>query len=87
MLNHRIPHAFRDGVYMYRQSSSGQSRAYRVTHLRTDGVHCRESTVTGPVVLKAVLLEYVYYARPGKVIVVIFLGVGMYYTILKVIPS
>ena len=27
---------------------------YRVTQLRTDGVHCRESAGTGPVVLKVV---------------------------------
>ena len=33
---------------------SGQCRVYRVTQLRTDGVHCRESVGTGPVVLKVV---------------------------------
>ena len=33
---------------------SGQSRVYRVTQLRTDGVHCRESASTGPVNLKVV---------------------------------
>ena len=33
---------------------SGQSRVYRVTQLRTDDVHCRESTGTGLVVLKVV---------------------------------
>ena len=32
----------------------GQSRVYRVTQLRTDGVHCRESAGTGPVNLKVV---------------------------------
>ena len=31
-----------------------QSRVYRVTQLRTDGVHCRESAGTGPVNLKVV---------------------------------
>ena len=35
-------------------SLSGQSRVYRVTQLRTDGVHCRESAGTGPVNLKVV---------------------------------
>ena len=30
------------------------SRVYQVTQLRTDGVHCRESTGTGPVNLKVV---------------------------------
>ena len=31
-----------------------QNPSYRVTHLRTDGVHCRESAGTGPVDLKVV---------------------------------
>ena len=30
---------------------SGQSQIYRVTHLRTDGVHSQTSAGTGPVVL------------------------------------
>ena len=34
--------------------SSGQSRVYRVTQLRADGVHFRESAGTGPVNLKVV---------------------------------
>ena len=33
---------------------SDQSQVYRVTQLRTDGVHCRESAGTGPVNLKIV---------------------------------
>ena len=41
-------------IYLNRHMPSGQSRVYRVTHLRTDDVHCRESAGTGPVVLKAV---------------------------------
>ena len=41
-------------IYLYRHPPSGQSRVYRVTHLRTDGVHCLESAGTGPVVLKVV---------------------------------
>ena len=32
----------------------GPSQVYRVTQLRTDGVHCRESAGTGPVNLKVV---------------------------------
>ena len=46
---------FRDGVHLFihnRHTPSGQSRVYRVTQLRTDGVHCRESAGTGPVNLK-----------------------------------
>ena len=41
-------------IYFNRHTSSGQSRVYRVTELRTDGVHCRESASTGPVNLKVV---------------------------------
>ena len=42
-------------IYFYQHyTPSGQSRVYRVTQLRTDGVHCRESVGPGPVVLKIV---------------------------------
>ena len=40
--------------YLNRHTPSGQSRVYRVTQLRTDGVHCRESAGTRPVNLKVV---------------------------------
>ena len=40
--------------YENRHTPSGQSRVYRVAQLRADGVHCRESAGTGPVVLKVV---------------------------------
>ena len=33
-------------IYIYHHTPSGQSRLYRVTQLRTDGVHCRESVVS-----------------------------------------
>ena len=33
-------------IYIHRHTPSGQSRLYRVTQLRTDGVHCRESVVS-----------------------------------------
>ena len=53
-----IPPEFRGGVHLFiynrHTPSSGQSRVYRVTQLRTDGVHCRESAGTGPVNLKVV---------------------------------
>ena len=51
------------GAYYLRDSSrvprrrptpSSQSRVYRVTRWRTDGVHCRGSAGTGPVNLKVV---------------------------------
>ena len=41
-------------IYLNRHTPMGQSRVYRVTQLRTDGVHCRESAGTVPVVLKVV---------------------------------
>ena len=41
---------FRNGVHIIcLQPPSGQSRVYRVTQLRTDGVYRRESAGTGPV--------------------------------------
>ena len=52
VLTYGIPPKFRGGVHLpiyNRHTLSGQSRVYRVTQLRTDGVHCRESTDTGPV--------------------------------------
>ena len=33
--------------YLNRHAPSGQSQAYRVAQLRTDGVHCRESAGMG----------------------------------------
>ena len=39
-------------IYSNGHTPSGQSRVYRVTQLRTDGVHCRGSAGTGPVNLK-----------------------------------
>ena len=57
VLTHGIPPDFRGGVHSFisnRHTPSGQSRVYRVKQLRTDGVHCRESAGTGPVVLKVV---------------------------------
>ena len=44
----RVPRR-RPFIYLYRKPPSDQSRVYRVTLLRTDGVHCRESAGTGPV--------------------------------------
>ena len=41
-------------IYSNRHTPAGQSRVYRVTQSRTYGVHCRESTGTGSVVLKVV---------------------------------
>ena len=49
----RVPRR-RSFIYFNHHTPSGQSRVYRVTQLRTDGVHCRESTGTGPVNLKVV---------------------------------
>ena len=49
----RVPRR-RPSIYFNRHAPSGQSRVYRVTQLRTDGVHCRESVGTGSVNLKVV---------------------------------
>ena len=55
VLTYGIPPEFRGGVHLWnRHTPSGQSRVYRVTQLRTDGVHCRESAGTGPVNIKVV---------------------------------
>ena len=54
---YRIPPEFRGSVHLFiqnRHTPSGQSRVYRVTQLRTDGVHRRESVGAGPVSLKVV---------------------------------
>ena len=51
------PPEFRGGVHLFienRHTPSGQSRVYRITQLRTDGVHCGESAGTGPINLKVV---------------------------------
>ena len=46
-------------IYLFKQPYAiGSVPTYRVTQLRTYGVHCRESAGTGPVVLKVVLLAY-----------------------------
>ena len=57
VLTYGILPEFRGGVHLFiynRHTPSGQSRVYRATQLRTDGVHCRESAGTGPVNLKVV---------------------------------
>ena len=41
-------------IYLNPHTPSGQSRVYRVTQSRTDGVHCRDSAGTGLVNLKVV---------------------------------
>ena len=47
----RVPRQ-RPFIYLNHHTPSGQSRVYRVTQVRTDGVHCRESIGARPVVLK-----------------------------------
>ena len=57
VITYGIPPEFRGGVHLFlcnRHTPSGQSRVYRVTQVRTDGVHFRESAGAGPVNLKAV---------------------------------
>ena len=60
VLIYGIPPEFDGGVHLFyqnRHTPSGQSRVYRVTQLRTDGFHCRESAGTGPINLKVVTNE------------------------------
>ena len=57
VLTYVIPPEFRGGVHLFilnRHMPSGQFRIYRVTQLRADRVHCRESAGTRPVNLKVV---------------------------------
>ena len=54
MLAGFLPFSATASIYLHRQPSSSQSRVYQVTRLRIDGVHCRGSAGTGPVVLNAV---------------------------------
>ena len=57
MLTYGIPPDFRGGVHLFilnNHTPLGQSRVYQVTQLRTDGVHCRESAGTKPVVVRVV---------------------------------
>ena len=49
----RVPRR-RPFIYFKPPYAIGSARVYRVTQLRTDGVHCRESAGTGPVVFKVV---------------------------------
>ena len=49
-----LPISAAASIYLYRHTPSGQSLVFRITQLRTDGAHCRESASTGPVVLNAV---------------------------------
>ena len=57
VLTFGIPPDFHGDGHLFilnRHTRSGQSRVYRVAQMRTDGVHCRESTGAGPVNLKVV---------------------------------
>ena len=57
MLTRGIRPDFHAGIHFFKPPYAiayGQSRVYRVTQLRTDGLHCRESAGTGAVVLKVV---------------------------------
>ena len=51
-------------TYLNRHTPPGQSRVYRVTQLRADGVHCRESGGTEPVNLKVVPVTGTAFASP-----------------------
>ena len=64
---HKHTPEFRGSVHLFifsRHTPSGQSRVYRVTQLRTDGVHCRESAGRGTVNLKVVPNECCHGRSP-----------------------
>ena len=64
LLTEFLPISAAASIYLYRRTPSGQSRVYRVAQLRTDGVHCRNSAGTGPVVLKVVPGTGAAFASP-----------------------
>ena len=55
-LTHGTPSDFRGGVHLFiiPPFAIWKTRVYQFAQVRTDGVHCRESTGTRPVVLKVV---------------------------------
>ena len=59
LLTEFLPTSAAASIYLIQPlyTPSGQSRVYRVTHLRTYGVHCRESADIGPVNVKIVPTE------------------------------
>ena len=59
----RVPRR-RPFIYLDRRTSSDQFRVYRVTQVPTEGVQCRESAGTGPVVLKEVPVTGATFASP-----------------------
>ena len=64
LLTRFLPSSTAAPIYLYRHTQSGESRVYRVTQLRTDGVHCRESAGTDPVVIKVVPVTGAAFAGP-----------------------
>ena len=68
----RVPRRRPFIIYLFRHTPSGQSRVYRVTQLRTDGVHCRESASTGPINLKVVPNECCLGRSPWNMCVCVF---------------
>ena len=63
-----IPLSAAASIYIYyRQSASSQCQVFRVTQLRTEGVHSRESAGTGPVVLKVAPVTNGYHRGPINV--------------------
>ena len=66
VLTYGIPSEFRGGVHLLNHHTpSGQSRVYRVMQLRTNDVHCRQSTGTGPINLKVVVPNECCLGRSG----------------------
>ena len=66
VLTHGIrPDSRAASIYLFKPPCTiGPVPSYRVTHLRNDGVHYRESAGTGPVVLKVIPATGAAFASP-----------------------
>ena len=67
-----LPISAAAAIYLFKPlfTLSGQSRVYRVSQLRTNGIHCRESAGTGPVKLKVVpVTGAVFAGHRGRIYV------------------
>ena len=62
-----LPISAAASIYFFNcHTPSGHPRIYWFTQMRTDGVHCRESAGTGPVVLKLISVTGAAFASPYR---------------------
>ena len=70
VLAYGIPFEFRCGVHLFiynRHTPSCQSRVYMVALMRTDGVHCRVCTGTGPVKIEKLRTSAAFAGQHGPI--------------------